>query len=224
MSDGNRGGDGDGGGGAAGKRDRGTTGRCGLESVTVQVVVEEAANVVLVHSREVIGGAVTVRAKDLLEPLRVAVMVGFWSEVTAAAVAVKVAEVVAGATVTEAGTVTAEVVLLARATEEPPAGAALERVTVQEVEEEAARVVLVHSKEVGVIGAAVMVRARDLVVPLRVAEMEGFWSEVTAAAVAVKVAEEAAGGDGHGGGDGDGGSVAAGERDGGAGRGRLWKG
>ena len=156
----------------------------------MQEVEEEAARVVVAQSREVgvMGGAVMVRARDLVVPLRVAVMEGFWSEVTAAAVAVKVAEVAAAATVTEAGTVTAEVLLLARATVAPPAGAALERVTVQEVEEEAARVVLVQSREVGVIGRAVMERAADLVMPLRVAVMVDVWSEVTAAAVAVKVA------------------------------------
>ena len=74
-------------------------------------------------------------------------------EVTAAAVAVMVAVVAAGATVTEAGTVTAEVALLERATVEPPVGAALERVTVQVVVEEATRVVLAQSRDVGVRGS-----------------------------------------------------------------------
>ena len=90
------------------------------------------------------GGAVIVRVTVLLEPPRVAVTVGVWPEVTAAAVAVKVAAVVAAATVTDAGTVTAEVALLERVTREPPVGAALESVTVQDVVEDAARVVLVH--------------------------------------------------------------------------------
>jgi hypothetical protein len=49
---------------------------------------------------------------------------------TVAVVAVKVADVAAAATVTEAGTVRVAL-LLVRVTEAPPAGAALVRVTVQ---------------------------------------------------------------------------------------------
>jgi hypothetical protein len=164
-----------------------------LESVTVQVVVEEAVRVVLVHCKEVrVIGAVTVKVAVLLAPLRVAVMVGAWSEVTAAAVAVKVAVVAAAATVTDAGTVTAEVALLETVTVEPPVGVALDSVTVQGVVEDAAKVVLVHCKEVMLIGGAVIVRVAVLLEPLRVAVMVGVWSEVTAAAVAVKVAVVAA--------------------------------
>ena len=80
----------------------------------------------------------------MLEPLRVAVIMGDWSEVTAAAVAVKVAVAAAEGTVTEEGTVRAAVLLLERATTEPPEGAGLERVTVQVVVEEAARVLVAH--------------------------------------------------------------------------------
>ena len=92
-------------------------------------------------------------------------------DVTAAAVAVKVAVVAEAGTVSEAGTVTAEVALLERATEAPPEGAALDRVTVQVVEEEAARVVLAHSREAGVAGVsgAVTERAAVLLELLRVA-------------------------------------------------------
>ena len=61
--------------------------------------------------------------------------------------------VAAVATVTDAGTVTAEVALLERVTMEPPIGAGLERVTVQDVVEDAAKVVLVHCREDGVGGA-----------------------------------------------------------------------
>ena len=140
-----------------------------LESVTVQDVVEDAARVVLVHCSEVrVIGAVIVRVTVLLEPLRVAVMVGVWSEVTAAAVAVKVAVVAAAATVTDAGTVTAEVALLERVTREPPVGAALDRVTVQDVVEDAARVVLVHCREEGV-GGATSDKLAIALSPLRVA-------------------------------------------------------
>ena len=88
-------------------------------------------------------------------------------EVTAAAVAVNVAVVAAAATVTEAGTVTAEVALLERATVDPPAGAALERVTVQVVVAEAARVVLAQVKELTVGGGAVTERAAVALEPLR---------------------------------------------------------
>jgi len=161
-----------------------------LERVTVQVVVEEAARVVLAHCKElrVIAAAVMVRVAVLLAPLRVAVMVGVWLEVTAAAVAIKVAVVAAEATVTEAGTVKAEVLLLERSTTEPPEGAAFERVTVQVVVEEAARVVLAHCKELRVIAAAETVRVAVLLMPLRVAVMAGVWVEVTVAAMAVNVA------------------------------------
>jgi hypothetical protein len=88
-------------------------------------------------------------------------------EVTAPAVAVKVAVVAAAGTVTEAGTVTAEVALLERATEAPPEGAALERVTVQVVVDEAARVELVQSREVGVAG----VTSDKLAVALRLSRV-----------------------------------------------------
>ena len=49
-----------------------------LESVTVQVVVADAARVVLAHCREemVMGVAVTLRVAVWLLPLRVAVMIG----------------------------------------------------------------------------------------------------------------------------------------------------
>ena len=60
------------------------------------------------------------------------------------AVAVNVAVVAEAATVTDAGTVRAPVLLLESVTIDPPAGAALERVTVQVVEASAARLVLVH--------------------------------------------------------------------------------
>jgi hypothetical protein len=59
-------------------------------------------------------------------------------------VAVKVAVEAAAATVTDAGTIRAPVLLLERVTVEPPAGAAWERETVHVVEAEAVRVVLVH--------------------------------------------------------------------------------
>ena len=123
-----------------------------LESVMVQFVVAEGSRVAPVHWSElrVIGGAVIVSPTDLLEALRVAVIVGVWSAVTAAAVAVKAPVVVPAATVMEAGTVTAEVAVLERATVDPPLEAAFERVTVHAVVEDAARVVALHCNEVGV--------------------------------------------------------------------------
>ena len=67
----------------------------GFEIVAVQFVEVEDINVVLAQTTaDRVIGAITVRVAILLEPLRVAVMKGCWSEVTAAAVAVKEAEVV----------------------------------------------------------------------------------------------------------------------------------
>jgi hypothetical protein len=83
------------------------------------------------------------------------------------AVAVKVAEDAAAGTVTEAGTVSTEVALLERATLEPPAGAALESVTVQVVVEDAGTVVLVHCRELSVGGSAVTLIVTGLLVPFK---------------------------------------------------------
>jgi hypothetical protein len=89
-------------------------------------------------------------------------------EVTAPAVAVKVAVVAAAGTRTEAGTVNAVVRLLANATADPPAGAALDSVTVHVVEVEAPRVVLPQVRVLTDIPAVTEI-ASDLVVPFRVA-------------------------------------------------------
>jgi len=64
----------------------------------------------------------------------------------AAVVALKVAEVAAAATVTEAGTVSVASVLV-RATAAPPAGAALLRVTVQVLEELGPKLVGLQASE-----------------------------------------------------------------------------
>ena len=76
-------------------------------------------------------------------PLRDAVMVALALDVTVPAVAVKVAEVAAAGTVTDAGT--DKVALLEdRVTTVPPVGAALDSVTVQAVLPLEARLDAVH--------------------------------------------------------------------------------
>jgi len=70
------------------------------------------------------------RAVALLTPLAVAVIVAACVVLTAEAVAVNAALVAPAGTVTDAGTLTAEL-LLARATVNPPLGAAAVRLTVQ---------------------------------------------------------------------------------------------
>jgi hypothetical protein len=85
--------------------------------------------------------------------------------VTAAAVAVKMAVVAPERTSTDAGTVKAEVRLLDSETVEPAGGADFDILTVQEVEAEAASVVVAHCREEMVIGTigAVMEKVRGLV-------------------------------------------------------------
>ena len=120
-----------------------------FEIVTVHVVAEDAAGVVLPHCKDVtVICVVTVSVIGLLDPLRVAVIVAVWSDVTAAVVAVKVAVVAPAPTVTEAGTVTAPVALLDNATLVPPSDAAFEIVTVHVVVEDAPGVVLPHCRDV----------------------------------------------------------------------------
>ena len=81
--------------------------------------------------------------------------------------AVKVAVVAAAGTRTDAGTVMAEVRLLTRATVEPPVGAGLDKVTVQEVVPEGARAVVPHTREVSEVFAS-SDRLAVAVTPLRV--------------------------------------------------------
>ena len=83
---------------------------------------------------------------------------------TAAAVAVKVAVAAPAGTRTEAGTVSADVRLLARETVVPAVGDA-ESVMVQEVEAEAARVVLAHCSPEMVIGAVTVMVLCAVTVP-----------------------------------------------------------
>src|SRR5438094_2917377 len=99
----------------------------------------------------------------------------------------KVAVVAVAATDTEAGTVRAPIALLDSATVAPPAGAALDRVTVQVVVDDAARLVLAHCSKDTVIGAVTVIVIGWLD-PFSAAVMTAVWFDVTAAAVAVKVA------------------------------------
>ena len=85
---------------------------------------------------------------------------------TAAVVAVKDAVVAPDATVTEAGTVTAEVLLLERVTTEPAEGAALVSMTLQMVVAEAARLVLPHCRDVIEVGALMAKAVEALDAPM----------------------------------------------------------
>lgn len=103
-----------------------------LERVTVHEEVPPELTEEGVHRRVLMmGSGFTVTDVVLEDPLAVAVTVTAVLAVTEAAVAEKEAEVEPAATVTEAGTVSAEL-LSEIATVRPPVGAALERVTVHE--------------------------------------------------------------------------------------------
>lgn len=88
------------------------------------------------------------------------------------AVAVKVAVVAEAGTTIDAGTVSAEMRLLASATVEPPAGAAPVRVTVQVVVAEGANTVPAHASELTEICATneiLALKLAPLTVPVTVA-------------------------------------------------------
>jgi hypothetical protein len=108
------------------------------ESVTVQDVAVEGVRFVLAQLNEetVMLGVTVTTVVDWPKSLK-AVKVTGWDAVTAAAVAENVAEFADAGTMTVVGTVSAEVILLDRLTVFPPAGAAPERVTVQDTVEEA---------------------------------------------------------------------------------------
>jgi hypothetical protein len=136
--------------------------------VTVHVVVDEAARLVLAHcSEDTVIGAVTMTVMGRLDPFNAAVRIAVWFEATVPAVAVKVAVDAVAGTRTEAGTANAVVALLESATVEPPVGAALERVTVHVVVDNTARLVLMHCSEV-TRGGATSDRLAVLVTPLSV--------------------------------------------------------
>jgi hypothetical protein len=96
-----------------------------------------------------------VNAWDFIELPKDAVTAAFWSEVTAPAVAVKVAVLAPGATGSEAGTVKADAGLLASDTL-TPFETARESVTVQVVVAAAVKVVLPHCSEEIEIGARIV--------------------------------------------------------------------
>ena len=146
-------------------------------------------SVVLPHCKDVtvICATVTVSVIGLLDPLRTAVIVADWFDVTAAAVAVKVAVVAPAATAAQSGTVRAAFELLDSATWVPPVGAAFEIVTVHVVVEDGAGVVLPHCKDVTVI-CVVTVSVIGWLDPLRTAVIVAFWLLLIVAVLAVNVA------------------------------------
>ena len=80
-----------------------------------------------------------------------------WSLLMAPAVALKVALATPAVTVTEAGTVSSDGLLFDRLTRAPPVGAALDSITVQDVEELLPTLDGLHDTEDTVGRAAVMV-------------------------------------------------------------------
>jgi hypothetical protein len=115
-----------------------------FEIVTVQRVDVEEARIDAAQLKEETDIALTVIGRDLVVLPRVADSTGLRFVVTEPAVTVKLAVVAFAATVTEAGTVRAVGMLLARLTAVPPAGAAFERVTEQLAEPPVVSETLVH--------------------------------------------------------------------------------
>ena len=137
----------------------------GLERVTVHVVVDDGVKAVLAQlNTETDIGARIVNTWDWLDAPRDAVTVAVCWDVTAPAVAVKLAVVAPAGTATEGGTDSAEGRLLPMAMLTPPLGAAKERVTVQLVVREASRVVAAHCRE-EMPGDAMMDKVAEAVAP-----------------------------------------------------------
>jgi len=106
-----------------------------LDSVTVQLPLAFAPNVVGLHWREETTVAAAKEMVDVRDvPLYTAVTVAFWFVVTPRLVAVKFAEVDPDATVTDGGTIRLEL-LLDSDTATPPTGAAPFKLTVQAEDE-----------------------------------------------------------------------------------------
>jgi hypothetical protein len=100
------------------------------ESVTVPVEAVPPVTEVGFKLKELKDGGATVKVAVLDALANVAVIVTEVEEETARLVTVKVAVVLPAATVTEAGTVAADVLLLDKVTTDPPVGAAPDRVIV----------------------------------------------------------------------------------------------
>lgn len=140
----------------------------GADKVTVQVSFPAPLKELVEHERLLRASAgFSCKAKTCETPFAAAVSVAICAEVTAAIVAVKLAVVELAATVTEAGTVAAEL-LLDKFTLSPPAGAADDSVTVQLSLPEPVMEPLVQAMLAGV-GGALSCRANDEVAPLAVA-------------------------------------------------------
>ena len=119
----------------------------GWFSVTVHVLEAAPVKVVGVQLTELGATAATRLIVRLLELLpRVAVTVTDWLLESVVVVALKVAVVAAAATVTDAGTLRVELVLV-KVTLAPPVGAAWVRVTVQVLEEFGPRLVGLQASE-----------------------------------------------------------------------------
>lgn len=166
----------------------------GVAKVTVHVVVARMARFRLAQASELTEFCepVTVNATDFVTPLRVAVTLGFWLDATVAAVTVNVALVAPDATRTEAGTVKADVMLLARATVAPLPPGAEERVTVQVVDADEASVVFAQASDDNEDVPGLWVRDRFVLAlaPFRVPVTVAVWLVVKEPAVALNVAVE----------------------------------
>jgi hypothetical protein len=119
----------------------------GCDRLIVQVLAELGPRLVGLHTREDSRTEVVrLRVVFAALPLYVAVMVALELPPRAAVVAVKLAELAAAAIVTEAGTVSKELVL-AKVRTAPPAGAGWDKATVQVVEAFGPRLVGLQDRE-----------------------------------------------------------------------------
>jgi hypothetical protein len=161
-----------------------------LDRVTVQDIVAETPIEPLGHCTDVrVAAGATARTAVWFAPFSVAVIVEFWAELTAAAVAMKLAVVEEAGIVTVDGTVTADVLLLDN--EIAVADVALrDKVTVHVVVADGSRDVAVHCRE-DTVAAATRDSDALLLAPLSVAVTMADWSALKEPAVALKVAVEA---------------------------------
>jgi hypothetical protein len=163
-------------------------GPAALDRVTVQVALPPWLTPVgAQESRMMLGGITREIVAGCEEPLSVAVMAAVWSLEIVPAVAVKLAELLPDATVTDAGTVRVPR-LLDRPTRAPPAPAGLVRVMVQVELAPVPKVAGLHeSAETSMVEANEMEAVWEL--PLREAVTVAVWSLEIVPAVAAKFAE-----------------------------------